>query len=193
MAKDNSLTIKERLMLHDVTQPHTLYMSWIETPLGPILAVADHTHVYLIEFGTCKNLDRYLEKLAKTTRSRLTEGTTEPITLLMRELDAYFKGTLTTFTVPLRMLGSAFQECVWRLLPTIAYGNTASYAHVATRLGNPKAYRAVARANATNRFVLVVPCHRVINSNGSLGGYNSGISYKQWLLEHEKNNRTSNR
>jgi methylated-DNA-[protein]-cysteine S-methyltransferase len=103
-----------------------------------------------------------------------------------RELTAYFNGVPTDFAVLiLDPHGTPFQLRVWQELRRIPYGTTISYAELARRVGNPKASRAVGQANAVNPIPLIIPCHRVINANGSLGGYSSGPDRKRWLLRHE--------
>ena len=101
------------------------------------------------------------------------------------QLDEYFAGTRREFTLPLDLQGTPFQAAVWQGLRAIPYGATRSYAQQAERLGVPTAVRAVARANGMNRVSIVVPCHRVIGSDGGLTGYGGGLERKQWLLHHE--------
>jgi len=101
------------------------------------------------------------------------------------ELDEYFNGTRKIFDVPLMPRGTPFREKVWAELELIQFGNTISYAELAGRVGNPKASRAVGSANGKNPIWLIIPCHRVITSDGSLGGYAGGLWRKEWLLEHE--------
>jgi len=105
---------------------------------------------------------------------------------LTDELTAYLAGTLDTFTIPLAPVGTPFQHQVWRALQQIPAGQTRSYAHIARAIGRPAALRAVARANATNPIAILIPCHRVIGSDGSLTGYAGGLERKQWLLDHER-------
>lgn len=93
---------------------------------------------------------------------------------------------LHSFTTLLRLLGTPFQKRVWQELLNIPYGETRSYSEIAVSVGRPAAYRAVAQANGANQLAIVVPCHRVINANGDLGGYGGGLSRKEWLLAHEK-------
>ena len=102
-----------------------------------------------------------------------------------RELDEYFSGTRKTFGVPLMPSGTPFRETVWAELGRIPFGKTISYQELASRVGNPKASRAVGSANGKNPIWLIIPCHRVITSDGSLGGYAGGLWRKEWLLEHE--------
>ncbi|MCB2219825.1 MAG: methylated-DNA--[protein]-cysteine S-methyltransferase [Bacteroidetes bacterium] len=103
----------------------------------------------------------------------------------MRQLDAYFNGQLKQFNIPLDLQGSEFQLKVWRELQKIPFGQTISYMELARRLGKPKAIRAAAHANAKNPVSIIVPCHRVIGSNGNLIGYAGGLWRKKWLLELE--------
>jgi AraC family transcriptional regulator of adaptative response/methylated-DNA-[protein]-cysteine methyltransferase len=100
-------------------------------------------------------------------------------------LGIYFSGVNHEFITPLALLGSPFQVQVWEELIRIPKGETRSYAQLASAIGRPSAYRAVARANGANQIAIVIPCHRVINSSGELGGYGGGIKRKQWLLDHE--------
>jgi methylated-DNA-[protein]-cysteine S-methyltransferase len=106
--------------------------------------------------------------------------------LCIRQIDAYFKGDLTEFSVDLEPEGTEFQKSVWRQLEKIPYAETVSYGDVARSIGKPTACRAVGGANGRNPIAIIVPCHRVIGSNGTLTGYGSGIWRKEWLLEHEK-------
>lgn len=103
-----------------------------------------------------------------------------------RQVDAYFAYNLTRFDVPLDPAGTEFQRRVWFALADIAYGETESYGSLAARVGNPKASRAVGMANGRNPIPLVLPCHRVIGSNGSLTGYGGGLPLKARLLQHER-------
>jgi methylated-DNA-[protein]-cysteine S-methyltransferase len=101
------------------------------------------------------------------------------------QLEAYFAGELTTFTVDLAPHGTPFQQRVWSELRRIPYGETMSYRELAQRIGDPRAVRAVAGANARNPIAIIVPCHRVIGADGSLTGFGGGLERKRWLLEHE--------
>jgi methylated-DNA-[protein]-cysteine S-methyltransferase len=103
----------------------------------------------------------------------------------IRQLEEYFAGTRRTFTLPLAPEGTPFQRSVWQGLTTIPYGVTASYADVARQLASPNAFRAVGNANNRNPHCIVVPCHRVIGSDGSMVGYAGGLWRKEWLLKHE--------
>jgi AraC family transcriptional regulator, regulatory protein of adaptative response / methylated-DNA-[protein]-cysteine methyltransferase len=165
-----------------------LKSSWLTTPLGPMLAIADEHALYLLEFAERRNLERELKQLPIKTDATIIPGRTQPIDSIEQELALYFAGTLKEFKTPVHLLGSHFQQTVWRTLITIPYGNTISYAQEATAMGKPSASRAVANANGANQLAIIIPCHRIINSNGNLGGYGGGIARKQWLLNHEKKN-----
>jgi methylated-DNA-[protein]-cysteine S-methyltransferase len=102
------------------------------------------------------------------------------------ELKAYFAGELRSFSIPLKQQGSEFQQRVWNELLNIPFGKTISYLDLARRLGDPKVIRAAGTANGRNQLAIIVPCHRVIGSDGSLTGYAGGLGRKQWLLEHEQ-------
>lgn len=103
----------------------------------------------------------------------------------VRQLQEYFDGNRVTFEIPLAPDGTDFQRRVWMALRDIPYAQTVSYGDIAREIGNPKGMRAVGLANGRNPISIIVPCHRVIGSNGSLTGYGGGIERKQWLLEHE--------
>jgi AraC family transcriptional regulator of adaptative response/methylated-DNA-[protein]-cysteine methyltransferase len=167
-------------------QIQVLKASWLDTPLGPMVAIASEDALYLLEFVDRRGLEREVERLRQRTKSAIIPGTTAPIVLIEQELKAWFNGTLKTFKTPLFLLGSPFQKSVWEALCRIPYGETRSYLQQATMLCNPSACRAVANANGANQIAIVIPCHRIINSNGELGGYGGGIARKQWLIEHEK-------
>jgi AraC family transcriptional regulator of adaptative response/methylated-DNA-[protein]-cysteine methyltransferase len=166
-----------------------LKASWLDTPLGPMLAIGNDDALYLLEFVDRRGLEREIERLRKKIHSAIIPGTTKSIASIEKELVAYFKGDLKNFQTPVFLVGSPFQKMVWEELLNIPFGETCSYAQLAKRMGNPNAFRAVARANGANQFAIMIPCHRVINTNGELSGYGGGLSRKQWLIQHEKNLR----
>lgn len=131
----------------------------------------------------------YLDKEEKITREESPENISPKDKILFkkcsREFDEYFSGKRKTFDFPIKQNGTPFQEKVWDKLLEIPYGKTISYLQLSKNLGNPKAIRAVGTANGRNNLNIVVPCHRVIGSDGSLTGYGGGLWRKQWLLEHE--------
>jgi AraC family transcriptional regulator of adaptative response/methylated-DNA-[protein]-cysteine methyltransferase len=163
-----------------------LKASWIDTELGPMVAIADNEALYLLEFVDRRGLEREVERLRLKTKAAIVPGETEPIRSIRHELDLYFSGRLEQFQTPVHMIGSDFQKSVWEELMKISAGSTASYSGIASLLGRPQAYRAVARANGTNQLAIIIPCHRVIKANGDLCGYAGGLARKEWLINHEK-------
>lgn len=158
-----------------------------DTPIGRMIAVGDERDLFLLQFIDQDSLSRQLERLQARTKLSIVSGVTAPITSIQRELALYFEGKLSEFKTPLFLGGTSFQKIAWQALYKVPYGRTLSYKDLATAINNPKAYRAVARANATNNIIIVIPCHRVISNDGKLGGYNAGLERKQWLLAHESN------
>jgi AraC family transcriptional regulator of adaptative response/methylated-DNA-[protein]-cysteine methyltransferase len=158
----------------------------IETPLGEMVAGATEDGLCLLEFNDkrravteCRDLERLLEQ-------PVGEGDNVHLKILRRQLDEYFSGSLKEFGIPLVTPGTDFQHAVWMALLEIPYGTTRSYQEQANALGRPDSVRAVANANGMNRISIIIPCHRVIGSNGRLTGYGGGLKRKKWLLDHEK-------
>lgn len=166
-----------------------LKASWLDTALGPMIAIANDESLYLLEFVDRRGLEREVERLRKRTKSAIIPGSTKPIISIETELKLYFEGTLKEFKTPINLLGSPFQKLVWQELTQIPYGETRSYSKQAENMGKPTAFRAVANANGANQLAIVIPCHRIINLDGSLGGYGGGIARKKWLIEHERLNK----
>lgn len=163
-----------------------LKAAWLETPIGQMLAVTDAHVLHLLEFFDRKGLPNELKKLQHSTRSGIDFGRTPIIEKIENELAAYYSGKACRFETPLALHGSAFTIDVWQALQEIPPGETRSYAGLARQINRPSAMRAVARANGANQIAIVIPCHRVIGSDGSLTGYAGGLWRKDWLLTHEK-------
>ncbi len=162
-----------------------LDLARIDTPLGPMFACATKKGICLLEFTDRKMLETEFKTIKKKLNADIIYGVNPHLDLLKLELDDYFKGTLQNFTVPLDLLGTEFQILVWHELLSIPYGTTRSYMKQAIQLNKASAIRAIAQANGMNKISIVVPCHRVIGSNGQLTGYGGGIWRKKWLLEME--------
>lgn len=159
----------------------------IETDLGTMVACATDKGICLLEFSDRKMLETEFKQLMKTLKAPIVQGENQFFKPLKIELDSYFKGMLKEFDVPLDLVGTDFQKQVWNVLLQIPYGITSSYAEQADRLGKPSAVRAVANANGMNKISIIVPCHRVIGSDGSLTGYGGGLWRKKKLLDLEQN------
>ncbi len=160
--------------------------SKIETELGIMIAGAVEEGICLLEFSDRRMLPTEYKDLQKHLNTTIKEGENQHIINLKKELSEYFEGKLKQFTVPLITPGTAFQQAVWRELLNIPFGTTRSYLEQAAAFGKPEAIRAVANANGMNRIAIVIPCHRVIGTDGSLTGYGGGLKRKRWLLDHEK-------
>ena len=171
-------------------QVNCLLAGWIDTPLGAMLALANQKGLYLLEFVDRPGLENEILYLRKRTKSFIVPGSNPHLDRISAELKNYFDGAALSFTVPLVMTGSPFEQSVWQMLQTIPAGQTRSYAQMARKLEKPGAARAVGHANGKNCLALIIPCHRVIRSDGSLCGYAGGIWRKQWLLEHERQVKT---
>ncbi len=160
--------------------------AWLDTPLGPMIAIANNDALYLLEFVDRRGLEREIERLRKKTKAAIIPGYTHPIRSIEKELFQYFEGGLREFKTPIFFIGSSFQKNVWEELKKIPIGKTCSYSDLAAAIGKPSAIRAAASANGANQFAIIIPCHRVINANGELGGYGGGLSRKKWLIDHER-------
>ncbi len=158
----------------------------IPTLLGPIIAGATENKLCFLEFADRRMLEKQLKTLHTRLGCTIVPGTNPIIKKTHKELKAYFQGKLQRFTVPLLTPGSAFQQRVWKALQEIPYGTTTSYGELARKLGLPAGHRAVARANGDNRIAIIIPCHRVINSDGKLAGYGGGVWRKQRLIDIER-------
>ena len=166
----------------------TLTSSFIATPLGSMIAIADEKGLYFLDFTDRKKFDHKIEQLKAKVSSIIQEGRNPIIDLITQELNSYFAGTLQKFSTPLHLVGSPFQQNAWNFLTTVPYGHTSTYAQEAITIGNQKACRAVAHANSKNNLAIIIPCHRIIASSGKLCGYAGGIDRKAWLIKHEQQN-----
>ena len=163
-----------------------LRADWIDTPLGAMIAVSDRHRLHLLEFFDRPALPGSLRHLLAASKGSFGLGRYAPTDQVEAELAKFFAGDDATFRTPLALEGSDFTRTVWDTLCAIPAGQTRSYADIAREIGRPSAVRAVARANGANRIALVVPCHRVIGSDGSLTGYGGGLWRKRTLIELER-------
>ncbi|MFN0151659.1 MAG: methylated-DNA--[protein]-cysteine S-methyltransferase [bacterium] len=165
----------------------------IESPIGELLAGATSGGVCLLEFLGDTRAESQLEAVWRALGAEEHAGAgadgaraaAEHLARLARELDGYFAGTLSRFETPLVMAGTPFQRRVWDALLAIPYGETRCYEDLAITIGSEHGQRAVGHANGDNRIAIVIPCHRVVNKNGQLGGYGGGLWRKEFLLELE--------
>jgi methylated-DNA-[protein]-cysteine S-methyltransferase len=151
-----------------------MFHSYLDSPLGPLLLTGDGhglTGLYTDQHA------RLPAELGEQADRRFAEARSQ--------LEEYFAGERQEFDLPLRAAGTAFQRAVWQALREISYGSTMTYRQVAERVGSPQAARAVGLANSRNQISIIVPCHRVLSSDGRLIGYAGGFHAKRWLLDHE--------
>ncbi len=159
---------------------------WLDTPLGAMLAITTESGLCLLEFVDRRALESEIGDLRRIFSAAIVPGASAHLDDAESQLRRYFEGTLRSFSVPLDTPGSAFQRVVWGQLRKIPLGETLSYGEMADKVDRPGAQRAVGRANGQNRVAIIIPCHRVIRSDGNPGGYGGGLWRKQWLLHHER-------
>ena len=157
----------------------------MESPVGRLELGATERGVCLLEFGDRRTLPSEIALLEKKTGCSVVAGENGHLDRIADELKRYFARTLTAFSTPLDIVGTPFQRRVWAALRRIPYGKTISYGCLAERIGQPGAQRAVGQANGANRIAIVIPCHRVVQSDGTLGGYGGNLRRKQFLLDLE--------
>lgn len=160
-------------------------ISWCDSPVGPLICGATEDAVCLLEFCEGGSVEGRLDALRKRHAATLSRGSSALLESLQVQLAEYFGGARRTFDAPLAFSGTPFQQQVWSMLRQIPYGATWSYLDVASRLGDPQATRAVGAANGANPIAIVIPCHRVVNADGKLGGYGGGLWRKRILLDLE--------
>ena len=160
----------------------------IDTPLGPMIGGTTSEGVCLLEFINRIRLEKELIDLQKILNADIIPGRNQYSDQLEEELNEYFQAKRKVFSLPVLTPGNEFSRSVWKMLTNIPYGQTWTYKKQAEMLNNPKAIRAIGTTNGRNRLAIIIPCHRVIGSNGSLVGYAGGIEKKKWLLNFEMEN-----
>ena len=160
-----------------------IWTARMESPVGPLTLGATPDGVCLVSFDDHRAA---LDRLQRHFQCDVIPGHHPHLDLLQRALSDYFAGRLTSFRVPVVYSGNSFQNRVWEQLRGIPYGETCSYEKLAQKVGRPRAARAVGNANGLNRVCILIPCHRVIRKDGTLGGYGGGLWRKEWLLRLER-------
>lgn len=156
------------------------------TPLGPMFSCASEKGLCMLEFTDRRMLETELGDLQRYFKTSIIAGENKHTKQAETEILEYFEGKRYSFDVALDFVGSEFQKMVWEQLMKIEYGAVTTYLKQAQKLNRPEAVRAVANANGANKISIIIPCHRVIGSDGSLTGYGGGLARKQWLLDHER-------
>lgn len=159
-----------------MSSPLAVYYSRMESPIGNLLLAATERGLRYVYFG---------DALPKSKKWEVWIESPQLLRPYEEQLQAYFRGELREFTCKLDLAGTEFQKKCWSALLRIPYGKTRSYAEIAREVGSPRAFRAVGQANHNNPIPIIVPCHRVITSNGTLGGYGGGLEMKRSLLKLE--------
>lgn len=174
------MTITTHTQLKHLCNESELCIDTIDSPIGELLIITNKTALLMLSFS--ENIESIKQQVeCNSIDSPILDG-------IKNELRQYFQGNLKKFNTPIQLVGTPFQNLVWQSLLHIPYGSTISYTQQAGRIGNAKATRAVAKANSANPLPIIIPCHRVINHNGQIGGYAGGLDRKQWLLSHEQKN-----
>ncbi len=159
----------------------TMYRTTMPSPVGELTLVADDTALRTISWNT----DEYGRDIEGDVVD-VASDEHPMLALATHQLEEYFDGSRTEFDVPLAPEGTPFQQQAWSVLRSIPFGATMSYGEQAAALGDRKRARAVGAANGRNPIPIIVPCHRVVGSNGHLTGFGGGIDAKAWLLDHER-------
>ena len=173
----------------DASGRNVIYMHRFTTPLGPMFACATDAGLCLLEFTDRRMLEYEFRDLSRRLGAVIISGSNAHLESTEQQVGEYFRGERKAFDIPLLTPGTDFQQKVWQKLIEVPYGTTSTYGQQAMAMGRPTAVRAVARANGYNRISIIIPCHRIIGADGQLTGYGGGIPRKQWLLEHEKQNK----
>jgi AraC family transcriptional regulator of adaptative response/methylated-DNA-[protein]-cysteine methyltransferase len=169
-----------------VDRESSIWINRIATPLGSMIMGVHDSGLCLLEFAERRMLDTQLKRLQQRMGRVFLPGDHPLMQQVKNELDAYFEGSLREFSVPLQSPGTVFQESIWEALQKIPYGETRSYGDIAAQIGQASAVRAVGRANGDNRIAIIIPCHRVVGSDGELTGYGGGLWRKEYLLAMEQ-------
>lgn len=167
---------------------NTVAISYFQTSYGELIIGSFQEQICLCDWSNRKNRKQIDQRIQLALQASFIELESPVHKILKQELDAYFIGDLEQFTVPLLPIGTNFQKHIWDLLLTIPYGKTLSYLELSERYQDTKAIRAVATANGANAISILIPCHRVIASNGELTGYAGGLEAKKKLLQLESKN-----
>jgi len=168
------------------------HLVYLDTPIGILEICGNERVITSILFLDDLNKESYINYIEKNNRKTSSDPIVEVpevIEVVMKQLEEYFKGERISFQIPIEFEGTEFQKISWNQLTKIPYGETISYKEQAIAIGREKSVRAVGTANGKNKLSIIIPCHRVIGSNGKLTGYAGGVDRKAWLLEHERKHK----
>lgn len=167
-------------------QPNIIYIHYYHSPVGELVLGDFNNQLCLCDWRYRKMRNEVDKRILKGLQAEFVEDLTPILTETQNQLEAYFDKKSTTFSLPLLLVGTDFQQTVWKVLQQIDYGKTQTYLGLSKQLNNPKAIRAVASANGANAISIIIPCHRIIGSNQQLVGYAGGLSAKKKLLALEQ-------
>ncbi len=165
---------------------NSINISYHKTTIGELIIGSFEGEICILDFRYRKMRNRVDNRIKKGLKADFIEQEDKIIQETKTQVDEYLQGKINKFTIPILMVGSDFQKRVWKALLSVPYGKTVSYLELAKKIGNPKGIRAVANANGANAISLIIPCHRIIASDGRIGGYGGGLSAKKTLLEIER-------
>lgn len=166
--------------------PKKIYIDYFKTPFGDLIIGSYEEKLCLCDWRFRKMRDQIDQRIKSHLKSQYIEKESDVLEETKSQLDQYFQGNRTEFNIPLLLIGTEFQKKVWNALRQIPFGQIITYSKLSTQLGNVKAIRAVANANGANALAIIVPCHRIIGSDGSMVGYAGGMEVKKKLLKLEK-------
>lgn len=165
---------------------NNIHITYYKTKIGELILGSFSKKLCLLDFRYRRMRNTVDKRIKKYLKTEFTEQEDDIIQETKKQIDQYLIGTRTIFEIPLLLLGTDFQKQVWNELLNIKYGQTVSYLDIAKKIQNPKAIRAAASANGANAIALIIPCHRVIETSGELGGYGGGLAIKKRLLNLER-------
>lgn len=181
MPSANNLELVQEIMRTD-----EISFTIVDSPIGELVLGVSSRGCCLVEFVDRGGLEKIKSQTQKRHKLELTENANPLLNDVEKELNDYFSGTLYSFSVPLDLPGTRFQQNVWQELLSIPYGQTRTYGQIAKSIRQPLAFQAVGRANGSNPLAIIVPCHRVIQKGGGMCGYGGGVWRKEFLLGFEK-------
>ncbi len=167
-----------------------IHIQYYKTRIGELILGSFGEKLCLLDFRDRKKRDSVDNRIKNALKADFVEQNDAVLDETRAQLDAYFKGERTNFDIPLLLVGTDFQKKVWQALLQVPYGTTSTYAQLASDIDKAKAVRAVANANGANPIGVIVPCHRIIGTDGTLTGYAGGLPIKKYLLELEQNTNT---
>ena len=167
---------------------HQINIQYYKTKIGELILGSFKNKLCLLDFRYRKMRNVVDQRLQSGFKTNYIEKDNKLLQKTRKQIDQYLSGKRKEVKIPISMVGTDFQRQVWKALTTVKYGETTSYSDLAKKINNPKAVRAVASANGANSIGLIIPCHRIIESNGGLGGYGGGLPVKKRLLKIEKDN-----